>query len=238
MKEYTTYLFDVGGTLITFDEVRRAHAYVARARQVGARVAVPEMLRVLEQLNHELPERSRHVQLSLLPVPEQRAFWTDFWAEGFRQIGVSDADAARFVQELLDPVNGGNFQKVYDDVRPVLDALLARGKRLAVISNFSPNCQALLQEMGLAHYFDFFIVSGIVGIEKPDARIFQLAVRAAGKPISELVYIGDSVYHDIEGAQAAGMDAILIDRAQRFPTLETARITDLRELLNPQVSIQ
>ena len=230
MRDYSIYLFDVGGTLITFDEWRRAQAYTERAAQMGVNVATEETLRVLEKLNSELPERSKHLQLSLMPAQEQRAFWVDFWAEGFRQIGVAEADALRFVRELLDSVNGGNFQQVFADVVPALDALHARGKRLAVISNFSPNCEALLRDLGLAHYFEFFIVSGIVGIEKPDARIFELAVRAAKTNVREMVYIGDSVFHDVEGAHGAGMDAILIDRPNRFPDFPTARIRDLREL--------
>lgn len=229
-KEYSTYLFDVGGTLITFDEWRRAQEYSRRAALVGVEVVPHAAQRVLEVLNQELPERSRHVQLSLLPAGEQRAFWLDFWAEGFRQIGVSDRDALRFANELLDPVNGGDFQQVFEDVVPALDALQARRKRLAVISNFSPNCESLLRKLGLAHYFDYFVVSGILGIEKPDPRIFQEAIRASGKGVSELVYIGDSVFHDVEGAHGAGMDAILLDRANRFPNFGSARVRDLREL--------
>lgn len=230
MREYSTYVFDVGGTLITFDEWLRAQEYAGRAAQVGVVVSQAETFRVLERLNHELPERMKHVPLSLLPVQEQRAFWLDFWGDGFRQIGVSDADAGRLAAELLDPVNGGNFQKVFEDVVPALEQLKARGKRMGIISNFSPNCEPLLKQLGLAHYFDFFVVSGILGIEKPDARIFHAAVAEAGKPISELVYIGDSVFHDVEGAQGAGMDAILVDRADRFPQFPGPRVRDLREL--------
>lgn len=228
--DYSTCIFDVGGTLITFDEWRRAQEYTRRAGSVGVTVAEQEALRVLETLNRELPDRSRHLQLSLIPVPEQRAFWVDFWAEGFRQIGVGETDAVRFADELLDPVHGGDFQQVFDDVVPALDSLQARGKRLGIISNFSPNCESLLTHLGLAHYFDFFIVSGILGIEKPDPRIFQAAITAAGQDVSELVYVGDSVFHDVDGAHAVGMDAILIDRADRFPDFPSARVRDLREL--------
>lgn len=229
-KEYSTYLFDVGGTLITFDEWRRAREYSRRAALVGVEVVPDTARRVLETLNLELPERFRHVQLSLLPADEQRAYWLDFWAEGFRQIGVTERDALKFATDLLDPVNGGDFQQVFDDVVPALDALQTRGKRLAIISNFSPNCESLLGRLGLAHYFDFFVVSGILGIEKPDPRIFQEAIRASGKDVSELVYIGDSVFHDVEGAHGAGLDAVLLDRANRFPDFKSARVRDLREL--------
>jgi REG-2-like HAD superfamily hydrolase len=227
---YSTYLFDVGGTLIKFDEQRRALAYAERAASVGVAVSADEAARVLEQLDHELPARTREVPLSLLPRSVQRAFWLDFWAEGFRQLGVGDADARRFADELLDPAHGGNFQAVFPDVVPALQALRARGKRLGIISNFSPNCETLLRELRLAHYFDFFIVSGILGVEKPDPRIFYAAIAAAGKPVAELVYVGDSVFHDVEGAHSVGMDAILIDRRDRCQDSNIVRVRDLREL--------
>lgn len=229
-NDYATYLFDVGGTLITFDEWRRAQAYARRAALAGVEVSDRDVFQVLERLNYELPERTRGITLSLLPAREQRAFWVDYWAEGFRRIGVADEPAVRFARELLDPVNGGNFQQVFADTVPALEQLQARGKRLGIISNFSPNCEALLRELGLAHYFDFFIVSGILGIEKPDPLIFQAAVEAAGRDVSQLVYIGDSVFHDVEGAKNAGMDAILVDRANRLPEFSGARVRDLREL--------
>jgi len=233
-KDYAVYLFDVGGTLITFDEWRRAQEYTKRAGLVGVDANVQDTFGVLTALNHELPERTRNVPLSLKSVDEQRSFWLDFWAEGFRQIGVTESDAQRFADELLDPVNGADFQKVYEDVVPALESLKARGKRLGIISNFSPNCESLLRQLGLADYFDFFIVSGILGIEKPDPRIFHAAINAAGKDISELVYVGDSIFHDVEGARGVGMDAILIDRADRFLNFERefgdVRARDLREL--------
>ncbi len=229
-KNYTLYIFDVGGTLIKFDEARRAAAYTERAARAGVLVSTEQTARLLQELDLELPMRQQGVPLSLLSVSEQRAFWIDFWAEGFRRLGVADGDARRFADELLDPAHGENFQAVFDDTFPALDALKARGKRLGIISNFSPNCESLLREMGLAHYFDFFIVSGILGVEKPDPRIFEAAIEAAHESVSQMVYIGDSVHHDVEGAMGAGMDAILVDRANRHAERVVRRIRDLREL--------
>ena len=103
MKEYAGYLFDVGGTLITFDERRRAGEYAKRAAQVGVTISTDDTLNVFGRLTRELPDRSRNIQLSLLPVAEQRAFWVDMWAEGFRRIGVGNDDAIRFADESARP---------------------------------------------------------------------------------------------------------------------------------------
>lgn len=230
MNDYSTYLFDVGGTLITFDEWMRAQEYSRRAGNVGVNVSAEDTLRALDALNHQLNDRMKNVALSLMPWHEQRAFWVNYWADGFRHIGVGEQDAMRFADELLDPVHGADFQKVFEDSAPALEQLTARGKRLGIISNFSPNCESLLAQLGLAHYFDFFIVSGILGIEKPDPRIFEAAIQASGKDVRQLVYVGDSLFHDIEGAHGIGMDAILIDRTNRFPDFPGARVRDLRDL--------
>ncbi len=234
VKDYSTYLFDVGGTLITFDEWLRAQRYVERAARSNLELGHEDMYSILSALNLELPDRSRGVPLSLLSEEEQRAFWVDFWAEGFRRMGVGEDDAVVFADEILDAVNGGDLQKVFEDAVPALETLKARGKQMGIISNFSPNCETLLEALGLAQYFDFFIVSGIVGIEKPDPRIFELAVKAAGKDVRDLVYVGDSIFHDVEGARGAGMDAVLIDRTGRYPNFEREfgkwRVHDLREL--------
>lgn len=229
-RDYAYYLFDVGGTLITFDEGRRAEKYVERAGTIGKTISTAEARQVLERLNHELPERSKDIALSLLPVAEQRQFWLKFWAEGFRLMGVPEPNATQFSAELLDSANEREFQAVFPDTVPALEQLRARGKRLGIISNFSPNCEGLLRELGIADYFDFFVVSGIVGIEKPDPRIFELAIQQAGRDVSKLVYIGDSIYHDIAGARGVGMDAVLIDRARRHLDFTGPRLRDLREL--------
>lgn len=231
MKNYSTFLFDVGGTLIRFASEKRAQAYVDRALKAGITIHPSTAAHILDALDLEIPERQKDVPLSLLPAAQARAFWVDFWAEGFRRMGLDEAASQTFAEELLDPVNGGNFQAVFDDVVPTLEELTAQGKQLGVVSNFSRNCEDLLRELGLAHYFNFFVVSGIVGVEKPDPRIFEMAVAVAGKPKADLVYIGDSLYHDVQGAQSAGLDAILLDRANRMPNFDGMHITSLLELI-------
>lgn len=232
MKSYSTYLFDVGGTLITFNSDARARAYVERAARVGVVVPYRDARAILDALDLEIPERQKGLALSLLPYDTQRAFWLELWAEGFRRLGVDAAHSYALANELLDSANGANFQAVYADVVPTLEALRRRGKGLGIVSNFSANCEALLRDLGLADYFDFFIVSGIVGIEKPDARIFHAAIQAAGRDARELVYVGDSIFYDVEGARGAGLDAVLVDRANRYPDFPGARVTSLAQLLD------
>ena len=106
----------------------------------------------------------------------------------------------------------------------VLGALRSR-KTLGLISNFEhpPHIYLLLSHLGLARYFDTVVVSGDVGVEKPDPRIFDVALRQVGLEPREAVYVGDTA-EDAQGALAAGMCPILIHREEEVE----GRIDDFR----------
>ncbi len=87
----------------------------------------------------------------------------------------------------------------------------AAGLVAGVISNSNGSVRAILEETGLAAHLDFIIDSSVVGVEKPDPRIFHLGVREAGVAAVEAVYVGDLYSVDVLGARAAGLDGILLD---------------------------
>ncbi len=66
---------------------------------------------------------------------------------------------------------------------------------------------------------------------KPDSRILDLTVRAANRSRAEIVYIGDSTFHDMGGAQRAGVASILVDRQNRHHDWSGARVQNLNELI-------
>lgn len=229
MLPYTTIVFDAGGTLLHMDYDVLARVYVQVAATRGVTIAPAYARAVLEELENEMPQRQRQRAVSL-EADNGARFWDEFFGDGFRRLGVSD-EIAREITELRTRFQRGEFETLYDDVLPTLEALRAQGKQLGILSNFSPNLEDVLRALGIHAYFSFFIVSGIVGIEKPDARIFDLMVRAARVPRTDIVYVGDSVFHDIEGARAAGLAAILLDRYHQHPKFNGARVHTLRELV-------
>jgi len=91
--------------------------------------------------------------------------------------------------------------------------MLARraGLTTAVISNSNGTVADILGELGLGRHLDFVIDSSEVGVEKPDPRIFGLALARAGVAASEAAYVGDLYSVDVLGARAAGLAAVLID---------------------------
>lgn len=82
--------------------------------------------------------------------------------------------------------------------------------KLGVISNWDHRLYRVLAMMGLQPFFDFVIPSYVVGVEKPDKRIFQLALKEANCLPEEAIHFGDNVVKDLEGAQQAGWDACLL----------------------------
>ena len=107
-----------------------------------------------------------------------------------------------------------------------LTTLRQAGKRLVALSNSEGTVEALLQETGLAPFFETVIDSWVVGVAKPDPAIFSLALERLGATKAEAVMVGDSMHHDIGGAQAFGMRAALIDPFDRHPEASVPRFSD------------
>src|SRR5262249_35775684 len=91
-----------------------------------------------------------------------------------------------------------------------LDVLAARGYRMGVVSNADGRVRKLLEEAGLADRLEIVLDSALVGMEKPDPRIFLSASAEIGVPPAGCAYVGDIYEIDIVGARAAGRRAILI----------------------------
>ncbi len=103
--------------------------------------------------------------------------------------------------------------RAYADAAPALDALRARGLRLACVSNWDYALAEVLERCGLGDRFDAVVTSAGVGARKPDPRIFAAALEAVDCDPAEALHIGDTPAEDIEGARAAGIPALLLDRS-------------------------
>ena len=105
----------------------------------------------------------------------------------------------------------GLWNTVDPDAAAALDAVHAAGVRSAVISNSNGTIRSLMAGVGLLDKLDFVIDSGEEGVEKPDPRIFEIALRRAGAKPEESAYIGDLYSIDVRGARSAGIRPVLLD---------------------------
>ena len=113
----------------------------------------------------------------------------------------------------------------------VLDELKKRGYTLAVVSNSDGRIESAFAHAGLTEYFEFFIDSFNVGIEKPDPGIFLLAAERALVAPEEAAYVGDLYAVDVLGAREAGLLPILYNPFDTKRDRDCLSIRSLNDLL-------
>jgi putative hydrolase of the HAD superfamily len=124
--------------------------------------------------------------------------------------------------------------RAFEDAAPALSALAAAHPqaRLGVVTNGEGEPQrAKLAAIGLEDRFEVVVASGEEGVAKPRAEIFELACERLGARAGQAAHVGDRLDLDAEGAAAAGLRGVWLDRVgqERGPG-HVARITTLREL--------
>ncbi|MFI5398701.1 MAG: HAD-IA family hydrolase [Candidatus Binatia bacterium] len=158
----------------------------------------------------------------------ERAWWRHVVTTAFA--GLPFADFEQFFNDLFDSFAHAESWELFSDVIPTLSGLRSRGLRLGIVSNFDSRLTTICEGLEIAHFFDAVVMSGRVGCAKPDPRIFLIALERMGANRAEALHVGDSQTLDVQGAHAAGLRAILIDR-QSQATDPAHRIGDLRKLL-------
>ena len=217
--------FDAGATLLHPDPpVEEVYGRVFR--EDGARIetdALREALgRAWARIQAE-PAGDRYGGVS-----GEEAFWRTFLSGIRAELdggAVSDAAFGRLAAHFRDP---GSWV-VYGDVLPALEDLTTRGLALAVISNWDSHLPRLLEAMRLTPFFRVISVSAIEATGKPSPEIFRRTCRRLGVEPEEALHVGDSLRDDVEGARAAGLSALLLDRDDRH-TGTPDRITTLLDI--------
>ena len=110
---------------------------------------------------------------------------------------------------MLDSIRFSAFP----DAAPVLRELRSRGLRLVVCSNWDCSLPEVLAAAGLAPLVDGVVASAVVGSDKPAPAVFEAALELCGCAPDRALHVGDSPAADVEGARAAGMHALLLDRS-------------------------
>jgi len=113
--------------------------------------------------------------------------------------------------------------------RAVLERLQRRNLAVGMISNSDGSIERMIIRHGLDAYFRFVLDSHVVGVEKPDPRIFEMALERAGVGPAEAIYVGDLYSIDVVGSRAAGLDAVLLDPAGLWGHVDCPKARDLSE---------
>lgn len=119
-------------------------------------------------------------------------------------------------------------------IRPGTIAMLERyraaGLKLGVVSNAEGHIESDARRFGIHHYFDVIIDSHVVGVAKPDPRIFRLALERLKVAPEEALFAGDIYSVDMVGAHAAGIEGKLVDVMGQYDWVDHAKIRGIHEL--------
>lgn len=113
-------------------------------------------------------------------------------------------------EDYLSPLLDDLYSRTQAETRKSREVLLRLKEQypMVLVSNFYGNIQTVLSEFGLDGVFSQIIESAVVGVRKPDPRIFSLGVEALGLKPDEVVVVGDSIDKDIVPARQAGCHTV------------------------------
>jgi len=195
--------FDGDGTLWDFNQVMRHSLRYALAELRTVAPGPTETLTIDAMIAiRNSVARERQGQATNLEAVRLVAF-----ERTLQHVGVADEGLAAHLNAVYLK-HRFEDTRPFDDVLPTLDAL--RGHyRLGLLSNGN-SCPEVC---GLPDRFDFVVFAQDYGIEKPDPRLFEIALEHAGCSPQELLHVGDSLTNDVDGAKRAGVLAVRPDFA-------------------------
>jgi putative hydrolase of the HAD superfamily len=224
---FRAIFFDAGGTLVhahpSFPQL-----FADVLARGGFPVGVDAVHGQMDHVSDRFSQAARDEELWTTSPSRSRAFWLSVYERFLRGLGVPQDDGLHetLYREFTDLAN----YALFDDVLPALSELRARGTRLGVVSNFEEWLERLLEQLGVLEAFHVRIVSGLEGMEKPDPRIYRLALERAGVDAADAAFVGDSPEFDVDPPAALGMFPVLIDRGDLYAGFVGARILRLTDL--------
>jgi putative hydrolase of the HAD superfamily len=216
-------LFDAVGTLIelrepvgeTYSRAVADHGVKVSSRRIGQ--AFGRVVAKAEPLVFPGAEPA------LLPALE-RDWWRRVVRDTLRASAsacpVADLDAC--FEDLWRHYASPAAWRLREGAAEILSRLRTRGLRLAVVSNFDGRLPALLEGLEIAALLDSVVLPSDAGAAKPDARIFDTALRRLEVAPAEALFVGDDAHHDLAGARGAGLEAV-----------DVATLATLRDLQVP-----
>jgi putative hydrolase of the HAD superfamily len=199
---------DAGNVVIFFDHARIA----ALARAAGVAMDARALVRA-EGEAKLAQERGAMLDFEWphVSMPGARG-WGRMVGTMVVRAGLPEARVPAFIESLWpEHVKKNVYSVVPDGLGAALDEARATGVKVAIVSNSEGMLDRLFADLGVLEHFDLVVDSGKVGVEKPDPRIFRMALDRFGASPDRALMLGDTYATDIVGARAAGIRAALVD---------------------------
>jgi putative hydrolase of the HAD superfamily len=224
LKDIKAIFFDAGGTLIHLDSSLICDLISA---ELGTSPSLDKFRR------GQYLGMLRVAQLVAEGAGSTEKLKAQFYSTLLPEIGVPTDRLQQAVECVLKLAHAEMlWRKADESTATTLKRLKERGLILGVVSNSDGRIESALDQAGLTSYFDFFIDSFLVGVEKPDPAIFRIAAERAAVATEHAAYVGDLYSVDVVGARAAGLLPILYDPYDLNLEADCIRIRVLDELIN------
>jgi FMN phosphatase YigB (HAD superfamily) len=218
---YRTVFLDAGGVMITPNFPRLADALGRRGIQVSADALAAAEPRVKQELDHaptiKATDDTRRAYVYFDRILELNGI-------------PSSAATTGAIEEL---VSHRDREGAWDVVTPGAIAALGRLRsaalRLVVVSNSNGRVRRILRRTGIEPHVDLVLDSHEEGVEKPDPRLFEIALDRSGSDRGATIHCGDIYHIDVVGARAAGLPAVLLDSAGLYGDADCPRVQSLPE---------
>lgn len=219
-----TVFLDAGGVLCHPSWVRVADALVRH----GASVTADSLAAAEQKATYDIDNAS-----TIGSTDDRQRGWLYFNLVLHHAGVAQNAGTDAALSELREYHRQDNlWEHVESDVTPALAALKGRGLKLVVVSNANGRLRHLFDRVGLTKWFDHVLDSHEWGVEKPDPRLFQLALEQSRADASRTVHVGDLYHVDVMGARNAGLrEGVLFDMAELYRDVDCPRVTSLAALV-------
>ena len=219
-KSYDAVFFDVGETLLRVYKDPQVAAVQSVAHL--AELTVEQYRAGVEQAVAEWRASGGGPESEDLPET-----WIRHNRRALELAGFA-GDVTVAARHMEDTFLADGFE-LYPDVLGALESLRSARYRLGVISNWPVTLESALKKTNLRSFFSVIVGSGDVGYTKPHPQIFRVALDRMRVTADRALYVGDSPRHDVDGARSVGLEVVLIDREERYPSV-SPRISSLSEL--------
>lgn len=145
--------------------------------------------------------------------------WWEYMNEHFKgilkELGIDDNAADNISNCIREKYLNPNKWHIYDDTEYCLKRTVEKGYSNVILSNHVPELEELVKHLGIRKYFTKIYSSANIGYEKPNIKIYEKVIQDL-KDAENIIMIGDNYIADIQGAKKAGIEAILVRKANEY----------------------
>lgn len=214
--------FDLGGTLFHYEGANKpiGKALVKAMTALGA-TSLEEIGRAFSKANVEISKEFAELDYYLHADMFRATFHR---AADHLSLAVSEDIYQEFAGVQHNSIVSNLELK--NDCIDTLSALKSKEKYLSIVSNIDESMlHPLVEREGLHDYLDHWTSSEAAQSCKPHKAFFEVSLAKAGLEPSEVLFVGDSPEHDVNGASAVGMKTVLIRNGDSVAPLQSGKTT-------------